>query len=59
MVCFGGLGRRAGDELFVVGLELDFGGVVERGQIARKRWEKGLYFEYGSGKIEVTKLQDI
>lgn len=23
------------------------------------KWEKGLYFEYGSGKIEVTKLQDI
>ena len=48
-----------GDELFVVGLELDFGGVVERGRIARKGGKKGLYFEYGSGKIGVTKLQDI
>lgn len=24
-----------------------------------KVWEKGLYFEYGSGKIGVTKLQGI
>ena len=38
-VCFGELGWRAGDELFVVGWELDFDGVVERGRIARKRWE--------------------
>ena len=58
MVCFGELGWRAGDELFVVGLELGLGGagvmlfVVENGK-------KGLYFEYGSGKIGVTKLQDI
>lgn len=36
MVCFGELGWRAGDELFGVGLELDFGGVVECGRIARK-----------------------
>ena len=59
MVCFGEQGWRAGDDLFGVGWELDFGGVVERGRIARKRWEKGLYFEYGSGKIGVTKLQGI
>ena len=58
MVCFGELGWRAGDELFVVGWELGLGGVgamlfvVENGQ-------KGLYFEYGSGKIEVAKLQGI
>lgn len=24
-----------------------------------EKWEKDLYFEYGSGKIEVTKLQGI
>lgn len=24
-----------------------------------EKWGKGLYFEYGSGKIGVTKLQDI